>query len=187
VFEVYCALFERYSLHFHIATLTVREGMFFVGIPVVATTVENPKGNMMCDYSLHAVATRPAQVGEKLVTTTFKGTATRGFASISDPTVAVCMLPGTELAFDDNVRYDRVWLWAGTIKSCVGKFNQIKPDVPSRHHDAVEFADGRHVLVTQLREGQCVTVLQLPATMKPIIPHGEAAATSTSEQAHEEA
>ena len=53
----------------------------------------------MCDYSLHAVATRPAQVGETLITTTFRGTSTRGFASESDLSVAVCLLPGTELAF----------------------------------------------------------------------------------------
>src|SRR5258707_1280307 len=42
----------------------------------------------MCDYSLHAVATRPAQVGETVVTTTFRGTSTRGFASASEPTDA---------------------------------------------------------------------------------------------------
>ena len=69
----------------------------------------------MCDYSLHAVASRPAKVGETLVTTIFRGTATRGFASVSDPTVAVCMLPGTELAFADDVRYDNRWIWTRTI------------------------------------------------------------------------
>jgi hypothetical protein len=121
----------------------------------------------MCDYSLHAVASRPAKVGETLVTTTFRGTATRGFASESDPAVAVCMLPGTELAFADDVRYDNRWIWTRTINTRVGKFNQIDPDVPYRHHDAIEFADGRSVLVTQLREGQRVTVLQLPATASP--------------------
>jgi hypothetical protein len=31
------------------------------------------------------------------------------------------------------------------------------------HHDALEFADGKVVLVTRLREGQKATVLQLPA------------------------
>jgi hypothetical protein len=118
----------------------------------------------MCDYSLHAVASRPAKVGETLVTMAFPGTATRGFASASDPAIAVCMLPGTELAFAADVRYDTRWIWTKTINSRVGKFNQIDPDVPYRHHDAIEFADGRFVLVTQLCEGQRVTVLQLPAT-----------------------
>ena len=118
----------------------------------------------MCDYSLQAVASRPAKVGETLVTTTFRGTATSGFASESDPTVAVCMLPGTELAFAENIRYKGRWIWTRTINTRVGKFNQIDPDIPYRHHDAVEFADGRYVLVTQLCDGQHVTVLQLPAT-----------------------
>src|SRR6476661_1097349 len=116
----------------------------------------------MCDYSLHAVATRPARVGETLISTTFRGTSTRGFATESDPTVAVCMLPGTELAFAENVRYDNRWIWTKTIGFKVGKFNQIDAHVRDRHHDAIEFPDGSHVLVTQLCEGQRATVLQLP-------------------------
>jgi len=118
----------------------------------------------MCDYSLHAVATRPAQVGETLISTTFRGTSTRGFASESEPAVAVCMLPGTELAFAENVKYDNRWIWTKTINYRVGKFGAIDPDVPHRHHDAIEFPDGNHVLVTQLCEGQRATVLQLPVT-----------------------
>ncbi len=118
----------------------------------------------MCDYSLHAVATRPAQVGETLISTTFRGTSTRGFASESDPNVAVCLLPGTELAFEHDVKYDNRWIWTRTINYRVGKFNQVDPHIPDRHHDAIEFPDGNYVLVTQLCEGQRATVLQLPVT-----------------------
>ena len=57
----------------------------------------------MCDYSLHHVATRPAQIQDKLVTTKFKNSITRGFAAVGEPHVAVCLLPGTEIAFDQNV------------------------------------------------------------------------------------
>lgn len=121
----------------------------------------------MCDYSLHAVASRPAKVGETLITTTFRGTSTRGFASESDSAVAVCMLPGTELAFEDNVQYDNRWIWTRTINFRVGKFGAIEPDVPHRHHDAIEFPDGSSVLVTQLCEGQRATVLQLPMVQPP--------------------
>jgi hypothetical protein len=98
----------------------------------------------MCDYSLHAVATRPAQVGETLITTTFRGTSTRGFASESEPAVAV------------------------------------DPDVPHRHHDAIEFPDGSNVLVTQLCEGQRVTVLQLPVVHRITEPAQSAAGTNTT-------
>ena len=116
----------------------------------------------MCDYSLHAVESRPAEVGETLISTTFRGTSTRGFASEKDPARAVCMLPGTELAFAENVKYDNRWIWTRTIDWRVAKFNQIDPETPDRHHDAIEFPDGSRVLVTQLCEGQRVTVLQLP-------------------------
>jgi hypothetical protein len=130
----------------------------------------------MCDYSLHAVATRPAVVGETLVTTTFRGTSTRGFASESDTSVAVCLLPGTELAFENDVRYDNRWIWTRTINSRVGKFGKIDPHIPERHHDAIEFPDGSYVLVTQLVEGQRANVLQLPVT-KPVSVPAQAAAT----------
>ena len=129
----------------------------------------------MCDYSLHAVASRPAKVGEALITTTFHGTSTRGFASESDPHIAVCMLPGTELAFAANVKYDNRWIWARSINFQVGKFAEIDPHIPHRHHDAVEFPDGSHVLVTQLCEGQRVTVLQLPV-VNPVSEHAQPAA-----------
>ena len=129
----------------------------------------------MCDYSLHAVATRPAQVGETLITTTFRGTSTRGFASESDPATAVCMMPGTELAFAENVRYDNRWIWTKSVNFRVGKFGEIDADVPHRHHDAIEFPDGSHVLVTQLCEGQRATVLQLPVVDR-VAEHAQSAA-----------
>jgi hypothetical protein len=118
----------------------------------------------MCDYSLHALATRPAKVGETLISTTFRGTSTRGFAGESAPAVAVCLLPGTELAFEQNVKYDNRWIWTRTTNYRVGKFNSIDPHLRERHHDAIEFPDGSYVLVTQLCTGQRATVLQLPVT-----------------------
>ena len=96
----------------------------------------------MCDYSLHAVASRPAQVGETLITTTFRGTSTRGFASENEPLSRSACCPGTELAFAEDVKYDNRWIWTRTITSRVGKFNTIDPHVPDRHHDAIEFPDG---------------------------------------------
>ena len=138
----------------------------------------------MCDYSLHAVATRPAKVGETLITTTFRGTSTRGFASESEPAVAVCMLPGTELAFVEDVKYDNRWIWTKVINFRVGKFGAIEPDVPHRHHDAIEFPDGSNVLVTLLCEGQRATVLQLPIGAP--VPERSPKATTPAE-AHETA
>ena len=134
----------------------------------------------MCDYSLHAVESRPAEVGETLITTTFRGTATRGFASENEPAVAVCMLPGTELAFAEDVKYDNRWIWSRAINFRVGKFGAIDPDVPHRHHDAIEFPDGSRVLVTQLCEGQRATVLQLPVVGRVAEHAHPAAQTNTA-------
>src|SRR5207302_11032635 len=128
-----------------------------------------------CDYSWHALATRPAEVGETLIATTFRGTSTRGFASEKNPTVAVCIRPGTDLGFAEDVRYDNRWIWTKAINFRVGKFGAIDPDVPHRHHDAIEFPDGSNVLVTQLCEGQRVTVLQLPVAHQ-VTEHAQAAA-----------
>ena len=116
----------------------------------------------MCDYSLRAVASRPAKVGETLITTTFRGAGTRGFAAEAEPEVAVCLLPGTELAFADAVRYYDNWGWKQSTSVRVARFRKVEPEVSYRHHDAIEFPDGSTVLVTQLRKGQRATVLQLP-------------------------
>jgi hypothetical protein len=57
----------------------------------------------MCDYSLHFVASRPARVGDKLVSTPFHTSPTHGFAAIGQADIAVCLLPGTEVAFERDV------------------------------------------------------------------------------------
>ena len=44
----------------------------------------------MCDYSLQNVRSRPAKVGDKLVTRDF-GTGTRGFAAADELQLAVCV------------------------------------------------------------------------------------------------
>jgi hypothetical protein len=120
----------------------------------------------MCDYSLDHVANRPARVGDKLVTTRFRESSTRGFAAIGEPNVAVCLLPGTEIAFDLEVECNR---GAGLlpnrkIQGKVARFRQIDRDRIYAHRDALEFADGQVVMLTTLCEGQHATVLQLPVS-----------------------
>jgi hypothetical protein len=124
----------------------------------------------MCDYSLHLVESRPAKVGDTLVTTKFHA-FTRGFSSVEDPNVAVCLLPGTELVFDKEVQYDTYDFWRTRrqVAHKVARFRQINKDRREVHHDALEFPDGQIVLLTQLREGQCATVLQLPASQRAAI------------------
>ena len=119
----------------------------------------------MCDYSLHHVASRPAQVGDKLVSTKFPNSITRGFSAVGQPDVAVCLLPGTELAFEHNVEADPTFgfLPNRKIGQAVARFRHVNEDHPTAHHDALEFPDGQVVMVTRLCAGQRATVLQLPA------------------------
>jgi hypothetical protein len=118
----------------------------------------------MCDYSLELVESRRAKVGDKLVSTSFPHTITRGFASVDDPNVAVCVLPGTELAFEQEVRCETGVLFAWRLGHKVARFRQVNNGRSNAHHDALEFCDGRIVLLTQLCKGQNATVLQLPVT-----------------------
>src|ERR1700723_4517863 len=131
-----------------------------------AGRLSQPRSHPMCDYSLHAIATRPAKAGETLITTTFRGTSTKGFASVEEPEVAVCLLPGTELAFADNVKYDSRWFWTRRSVFRGAKLGETDRHLPDRHHDTIEFPDRSKVLVTLLREGQRATVLQLPAVKR---------------------
>jgi hypothetical protein len=128
----------------------------------------------MCDYSLHQVASRPAKVGDKLVTTRFNNSITRGFAAVGEPHVAVCLLPGTEIAFEKEIEFERGfaifagWKRGKGIGDKVARFRQVNPNKPDVHHDALEFPNGEIVLVTRLYEGQHATVLQLPASARSV-------------------
>jgi hypothetical protein len=119
----------------------------------------------MCDYSLHNVRSRSAKVGDKLITHQFNS-GTTGFAAPEDANMAVCVLPGTELAFARKIaRYPRhLFDWrTETINHTTAIFRQIKKDARYAHRDALEFPDGQIVLLTHLLEDQQATVLQLPA------------------------
>ena len=119
----------------------------------------------MCDFSLQSIKSRPAKIGDKLTTRDF-GTGTRGFSASEDPSVAVCLRPGTELSFAGGVTFSAAGLvgwWHKAINYKTAIFRQINKEKVSAHHDALEFPDGQIVLLTSLREGQQATVLQLPA------------------------
>jgi hypothetical protein len=120
----------------------------------------------MCDYSLHAVTSRPAKVGDHLRTTQFRNSMTGGLATVCEPDVAVCLLPGTEVAFDREPRFASSLglLWS------IARFRQVNTRNPNMHHDALEFPSGKIVMITRLVENQTLTVLQLPVEKhKPVV------------------
>lgn len=121
----------------------------------------------MCDYSLEARESRPARIGEYVKSAGFPGTPTRGFCAAGEPSVAVCLLPGTELGFDEPVSVQGWWPMIAQLfrksQSRTAIFRKINEDLAETHHDALELDDGRVVLLTRLRGGQVARILQLPA------------------------
>ena len=121
----------------------------------------------MCDYSLHHVSSRPAKVADKLVTMELAKAHVRGFAAVgelgpqlvihdSPPEVAVCLLPGTELAFDENVQYDRPISFFGLkfsgkarVDHKVASFRKVDEDNQYVQHDALEFPNGQVIAVAR--------------------------------------
>ena len=80
---------------------------------------------------------------------------------------AVCLLPGTEVSFADEVRRAPRFPWSERVicyKTAI--FRQINQHNRATHHDALEFPNGEVVLLTLLEEGQQATVLQLPASLE---------------------
>jgi hypothetical protein len=138
------------------------EGLRLVGCS------QKRSSSAMCDFSLLHVKSRPAKVGDTLTTHNFN-TGTRGFVACEDCSTAVCILPGTELAFSEEVLCapSGILGWKPrTIKSRTAIFRQVNKEEAWVHHDALEFPDGTIVLLTNLQEGQQATVLQLPAQPK---------------------
>ena len=121
----------------------------------------------MCDYSLEHVKSRPAKVGDKLITRDF-GRVTRGFAASEDKNVAVCVLPGTELSFAREVKcVESTFVYSErVINHKTAIFRRVNQEHQWANHDALEFPDGQLVLLTFLQVGQQATVLQLPAAEK---------------------
>ena len=119
----------------------------------------------MCDYSLHCVASRAAEAADTLVVTKFYGTSTRGLASPDAPSVAVCLRPGTEVAFEEEACREGA-IFRRRLGAQVARFRQVDLDNPTLHHDALEFPDGSIVKVNDLVIGQRVRVVQLPAEPK---------------------
>jgi hypothetical protein len=75
-------------------------------------------------------------------------------------------MPGTELSFAMDIKVLSVGLFPWREKGLGHRtaiFRQINKNKEAAHHDALEFPDGKVMLLTLLCDGQNATVLQLPA------------------------
>jgi hypothetical protein len=132
----------------------------------------------MCDFSLEHLASRPAKVGDQLVTTKFGGMYTTGFCSVGEPNIAVCIKPGTELAFEREIEGEALF-FLRRLGSQVARFRRVNEHRQCVHHDALELPSGKFVLLTRLLVGQRATVLQLPVAERETERHPPAVAQPT--------
>lgn len=125
----------------------------------------------MCDYSVMAERTREAKVGDRLITSKFGLLGHTGFRELyGDRHTAVCLRPGTELAFDDPVpnphheSNERLPKFLSTT----AKFTQINKGKTHTMHDVIEFNDNQSMWLGYVPTGQIATILQLPAKPKTV-------------------
>jgi hypothetical protein len=151
----------------------------------------------MCDYSLHAVKSRDAAIGDVLVTTKFNEgygmSQTVGLCTVAEKAKlcvqeATCLRPGTELRVEAPVRAKFQWLYVlfrwRTVNETTATFRKIHEDISAVHHDALEFADGKLVTINSMALGQVMTVLQVPVdkSVTPPVPPLENSNTSWQER-----
>jgi hypothetical protein len=119
----------------------------------------------MCDYSLRHLTSRPAKAEDLLTVSKFASTISLGFTALEDANMAVCVLPGTELAFSDHITTGNSFLGFGEkiYAHKTARFRQINIEHVHMHHDALELPDGTIVMLQTLKIGQTATILQLPA------------------------
>jgi hypothetical protein len=88
---------------------------------------------------------------------------TTGFCAVGEPNLAVCVQPGTELAFEREIEGEAL-LFRRRLGAEVARFRRVNEDRKYVHHDALELPSGKVFLLTRLLVGQRATVLQLPVT-----------------------
>ena len=130
----------------------------------------------MCDYSLAALRTRLAVVGEELIIYRFP-TGTLGFTSPAELArckhelrgwrvwvnsrevpCAVCIPPYARLKLHEIPERLQRQLGVGVVEQVV--FIQMS-DMPGRHRDGVRFTNNQEILLQHLCEGQHAEILSL--------------------------
>jgi hypothetical protein len=112
-----------------------------------AFKAQNAKEEAMCDYSLEAYRSRPAQLGERYETHLFESYSI-GFVAPGDPSTAVCMACDTKLRLEGIP--ERVQRKYRVTQNEDVTFIRLDN---GPHHDAVRFANGAEVTLQKLGSG----------------------------------
>jgi hypothetical protein len=114
----------------------------------------------MCDYSLEAYRTRPAEVGEKLTLERFPS-GSMGFATGPRCDLAVCVAADTQLRLEGIGETVQKTYGVGAVEEVVMTRLEGGP-----YKDAVKFSNGTEILLQRLDRG--VTAMILPSTVELI-------------------
>lgn len=98
----------------------------------------------MCDYSLEAYRSRPAQLGERYETHQFPSYSI-GFIAPGDASTAVCMAYDTKLRLEGISEIVRKRLGVSAIEDVTFTRLEAGP-----HHDGVRFANGAEATLQAL-------------------------------------
>jgi hypothetical protein len=100
----------------------------------------------------------PAKVGGRLVTINHANSSGSGFAFVGKRDATVSLLPGTKLQFDKCIRYFHNFSHLRFGGQKVARFLRCSTNDSSSSYDALELADGRIVVLSELAVGQTATV-----------------------------
>jgi hypothetical protein len=114
----------------------------------------------MCDYSLEAYQSRPAEVGEKLTLERFPS-GSMGFATGPGCTLAICVPADTQLRLEGFSETFKKTHRVGAVEEVVMTHLES-----GTYKDAVKFSNGTEILLQRLERG--LTAVIVPSTVEPI-------------------
>jgi hypothetical protein len=114
----------------------------------------------MCDYSLEAYQSRPAEVGEKLTLERFPS-GSMGFATGPGCTLAICVPADTQLRLEGISETFQKTHSVGAVEEVVMTHLES-----GTYKDAVKFSNGTEILLQRLERG--LTAVIVPSTVEPI-------------------
>ena len=103
-----------------------------------------------------------AKTGDRLVTIESGDSGVCGFALVGRPGEAIRLLPDTTLEFDKEIRhFHRFSRLRFRIGHKTARFRHFPRDA-NANNDALELADGRLIMLTELAAEQTATVMKVP-------------------------
>jgi len=113
----------------------------------------------MCDYSLEAYQSRPAEEGEKLTLERFPS-GSQGFTTGSSCDLAVCVPAETHLLLEGIGETVRQACGVGAVEEVV----MTRLEAAGPYKDAVRFSNGTEISLQRFERGLTAVIVAFPQT-----------------------